>query len=69
MNPVEAAIKFDVGEATINTWIQLGVINSIKIGNLVYIPENTVNPMERMTDEKSISNNRISDISCVANMG
>lgn len=35
----QAALKFEVGIATIEALIQLGKLNSIQIGDTVYIPE------------------------------
>lgn len=35
----QAALKFEVGMATIEALIQLGKLNSIQIGEAVYIPE------------------------------
>lgn len=36
----EAAVKFRVGLATIQTWFNLGVLDGIRIGNEIYIPVN-----------------------------
>lgn len=36
----EAAVAFGVGLATIRAWIKNGMIQSIKIGNMIYIPKN-----------------------------
>lgn len=44
MNPVEAAIKFNVGEATIRTWIKLKRLDAININNVYYIPVNAKCP-------------------------
>lgn len=38
LNVIEAAVKFDVGVATIKMWIELGFIESVKIGDVIYIP-------------------------------
>lgn len=35
----EAAVKFDVGPATIQAWVTLGIIPGIQIGDSVYIPD------------------------------
>lgn len=40
MTEVEAAIKFDVGPATIRVWVTEGYLPSIRIGNVYYIPAN-----------------------------
>lgn len=44
MTILEAAAKFEVGESTIRSWIQMGVLDSIKIENTIYIPAWTTNP-------------------------
>lgn len=36
----ETAVAFGVGLATIRAWIKNGMIQSIKIGNMIYIPKN-----------------------------
>lgn len=33
----EAAIKFEVGEATIRTWYKLGMIDGFKVDDKIYI--------------------------------
>lgn len=35
----EVAAKFEVGSATVNSWIILGILNGIKVGDTVYIPD------------------------------
>lgn len=35
----EAAAKFEVGSATVNSWIMLGLMDGIQIGNAIYIPD------------------------------
>ena len=42
----EAAIKMDVGVATIYTWISQGRVPGIIFGNQLYIPANFTNPTE-----------------------
>lgn len=42
----EAAVKFDVGEATIRTWFELGLIKGVKIGNEIYVLPNAKRPIE-----------------------
>lgn len=37
----EAAVKFNVGTATIRAWINQGMLQGIKIGEELYIPANT----------------------------
>lgn len=34
----EAAVSFGVGTHTIETWVKLDIIPSIKIGNTIFIP-------------------------------
>lgn len=38
INEIEAAIMFDVGLPTIRTWVELGILPGIKIGDTIYIP-------------------------------
>lgn len=40
MTPSEAAVKFEVGLATILAWAKLGMLTSIEIGGEIYIPAN-----------------------------
>lgn len=35
----EAAIKFNVGTATIRSWVDLKLLKGIKIGDTLYIPD------------------------------
>ena len=44
MTVEEAAVKFEVGEATIWLWISMDMLKGIKIGNMLYIPVNSENP-------------------------
>lgn len=44
MTAMEAAIKFEVGVATIELWVKLGSIEGIRIGNELYIPADAKNP-------------------------
>lgn len=46
MTAIEAAIKFDVGLATIRVWINEGLLDGIRIGEEIYIPANSVRPNE-----------------------
>lgn len=48
----QAAEKWNVGEATVSTWIELGKIHAITVGNEDYIRENTKSPIEEGEDEK-----------------
>ena len=38
--PASYAIKHNVGVATVVTWIQMGRVEAIKIGDLYFIPMN-----------------------------
>lgn len=40
----EAAEKFDVGTATVKTWISTGLLKSVRIYDSVYIPANATDP-------------------------
>ena len=44
LNIMEAAVKYDVGTATINVWVDNGYLDGIKIGNQIYIPANAKDP-------------------------
>lgn len=43
----ETAVKFNVGEATVRTWLDLRLLNGFKIGNVYYIPR-TAEPSDKM---------------------
>lgn len=47
MTENEAAVKFGVTTATIRVWINQDTIKGYRIGENVYIPCDTVNPMLR----------------------
>lgn len=47
MSMLEAAAKFNVGEATIKLWIQMKMLESIKIGDVIYIPAWVKDPREK----------------------
>lgn len=49
MTEYEAAVKFNVGPATIRVWVTEGYLPSIRIGNMYYIPANA---------ERSVDNAR-----------
>lgn len=51
MTPTEAAVKFKVGEATIIAFYELKMLPGIMIGDDLYIPANTENPMKRGKNE------------------
>lgn len=40
----EAAVKYNVGIATVVTWVKIKQIPSITINNVVYIPRNAEDP-------------------------
>lgn len=46
MNETEAAIKFDTGTAVVRTWLELGTLDGVLIGDVWYIPFHAKNPME-----------------------
>lgn len=43
----EAAVKFEVGLATIQAWADLMWIDSFKIGDKIYIPADAVRPTDK----------------------
>ena len=45
MTEMEAAIKFEVGLATVRGWASLGHVPSVRIGDTLYIAANAKNPM------------------------
>jgi hypothetical protein len=38
MTTLEAAVKFEVGVATINAWVERGFLDAVRIGKETYIP-------------------------------
>lgn len=46
----EAAKKFNVGTATILTWVRNGQLEGVKIGNRTYIPVNATRPKNNGTN-------------------
>lgn len=52
MTAEEAAVKFDVGVQTIIAWISTGVLQVVKIGDTMFIPQNATNPKERIQNEE-----------------
>lgn len=44
MTDEEAAVKFEVGPATVRAWYELGIVKGVKIGNTIFLPINTENP-------------------------
>lgn len=47
MTEDEAAVKFGVTTATIRVWINQDTIKGIRIGETIYIPCDTANPMRK----------------------
>lgn len=56
MTITEAAAKFGVGKATVEIWLLKDMIDYITINDVICIPQNAINPMERETNEKTIAN-------------
>lgn len=52
MTITQAAEKWDVGVATVRTWIKMKLIHVINIGDLTYIPSNLKTPLEEARNEK-----------------
>lgn len=44
MNEMEAAVKFGTGTAVVRTWLELGTLEGVLIGDNWYIPINAINP-------------------------
>lgn len=44
MTAMEAAIKFEVGLATIDLWVTMGSLEGIRLGDEIYIPADAKNP-------------------------
>jgi hypothetical protein len=44
MNVEEAAVKYEVGIATVKLWFRLGMLRGIVIGEEIYIPADTDKP-------------------------
>ena len=47
MTVMEAAIYYDVGPATIRTWVSCNIIPHIRIGNDVFIPKTEKKELNR----------------------
>lgn len=47
MNELEAAVKFNVSTATIRTWVELGMLDGVLIGKVLYIPSKASSPLEK----------------------
>lgn len=41
----EAAVKFEVGTATVRVWVNEGMLYGIKIGEEIYIPADSEKPV------------------------
>lgn len=48
MSETEAAIKFDVGIATIKLWHALGVLDSVQIGPAVFVFKHAADPRQKV---------------------
>lgn len=44
MTVEEAAGKFDVGTATVRTWVNMGLLKDVEIYDKIYIPANAADP-------------------------
>lgn len=40
----EAAAKFEVGIETVKVWVTMGLLKSISLGGILYIPANSQDP-------------------------
>lgn len=47
MDEEEAAVKFDVGVATIRAWYMCGMLSGTKIGNRLYFFRNVTDPRKK----------------------
>lgn len=46
----EAAVKFEVGTATIRVWVNDGLLPGIRIGDIIYIPADAKSPKEQLAE-------------------
>lgn len=46
MTAIEAAIKFDVGLATVSAWVRQGMLDGLIIGGEFFIPANAERPKD-----------------------
>lgn len=53
----QAAIKMNVGVATIYAWIKQGKVNCVVIGGVVYIPADFDSPLTDILGSKGVINN------------
>ena len=52
MTAAEAAMKFGVGIFTVEMWVDMDMLEGIRIGDELYIPANADNPLNKeMTNE------------------
>lgn len=47
MTDSEAAVKLDVGTATVRVWVHTGALEGIRIGDNLYIPVTSVARLEK----------------------
>jgi hypothetical protein len=47
MNEKEAAVKFEVGVATIKAWYETGILKGTKIGNSIFFLKDLTKPERR----------------------
>lgn len=47
MDEEQAAVKFDVGIATIKAWYNFGLLQGMEIGDSIFFLKTTTNPKER----------------------
>lgn len=48
----EAAVKFDVGVATIRAWVDMGYFAVLNIVGTIYIPANVDDPRKNLSEGK-----------------
>lgn len=51
MNRMEAAEKFEVGVATIQVWLEYGVLEGFRLDEVIIIPKNVKRPEDLDTSE------------------
>ena len=55
MTETEAAVRFNVGVATVRVWADGGYIPSVKVGNVRYIPANAERPKEKFIEKPDVN--------------
>lgn len=55
MSEDEAAIKFEVGSATIRVWVAKGYLQGIRLNDVVYIPANSKSVIESIKFREAIN--------------